>query len=180
MISGPSGVGKGSVVQRLLGLEPEGLWRSVSYSTRDPRPGEQPGHDYVFVGDEQFEELVRGGAFLEWAEVFDHRYGTLAAPVERERGKGRDVILEIDVQGAEEIRRRVPDAVLVFLRPPSRGDLVERLRCRGTEDERELARRLARAEKELAEASWFDHVVENDELDRASAEVAAIITASRS
>ncbi len=151
----------------------------MSCTTRPPRPGERDGRDYRFVSDRAFDELVAAGALLEWAEVFGHRYGTPVEEVERARAAGRDVLLEIDVQGARQVKRRAPDAVLVFLVPPSREELERRLRERGTEDEATLARRLAEAERELAEAARFDHVVVNDDLDRAADEVLAIIAAHR-
>ncbi len=151
----------------------------MSCTTRPPRPGERDGRDYRFVSDRAFDELVAAGALLEWAEVFGHRYGTPVEEVERARAAGRDVLLEIDVQGARQVKRRAPDAVLVFLVPPSREELERRLRERGTEDEATLARRLAEAERELAEAARFDHVVANDDLDRAADEVLAIIAAHR-
>lgn len=178
VVSGPSGVGKGSVVRLLLERDPT-LYYSVSVTTRPPRPREEDGRHYRFVSDEQFDRLRAEGAFLEWAEVFGHRYGTPARPVEEAREEGRDAILEVDVQGARTVRDRVPDAVLVFLTPPSREELARRLRARGTEDPASLARRLALADRELADAAWFDHVVVNDELGRAAAEVASIIEACR-
>ena len=128
---------------------------------------------------ERFEEMVRGGALLEWAEVVGHRSGTLAEPVDRDRAEGHDVILEIDVQGAAQVRRREPDAVLVFLAPPSMEELERRLRARGTEDEQRLALRLATARREMSDASWFDHVLVNDEVDEATAQVEAIIQSPR-
>jgi guanylate kinase len=131
------------------------------------------------VTPEQFLELLSEDAFLEHAEVFGHRYGTLAGTVEDLRRSGLDVVLEIDVQGARVVRERVPDAVLIFLRPPSLEELARRLRQRGTEDEGELAKRLDEAQEELAQASWFDEVVENDDLSTAVDEVAAIIERHR-
>jgi guanylate kinase len=118
---------------------------------------------------------VADGAFLEWASMFGHRSGTLAEPFERARAQGRDVILEIDVQGARQVRGRVPDAVLVFLAPPTRDELLRRLESRGTERGEAFRRRVERVDEELAERDAFDHVVVNDELERAAAEVAAII-----
>jgi guanylate kinase len=174
VISGPSGVGKGTVVRRLLSRRAD-LTYSVSCTTRAPRAGEVPGADYRFVSADAFARLVDEGAFLEWAEVFGHRYGTLAAPILEALDVGRDVIAEIDIQGARTIRQAMPDAVLVFLVPPSEEELARRLRARRTEDADELARRLAAARDEMAERSWFDHLVVNDDVDRAAAEVAAII-----
>jgi guanylate kinase len=167
-------VGKGTVVRRLLDLKPH-LVLSVSCTTRPPRPGEVDGRDYHFVSSEEFDELIEAGAFLEWAEVFAHRYGTLTEPVVEALEGGRDVILEIDVQGASRVRAGMPQAALIFLAPPSFEDLVERIRGRHTENEAEIARRLAAARWEMDQATWFDHVVVNDQVDRAAAQVAAII-----
>jgi guanylate kinase len=172
-------VGKGSVVRQLLERDPEGLGYSVSYSTREARLGEVPGRDYVFVPPHEFERMTVAGRFLEWAEVFGHRYGTAAEPVERMLAEGRDVVLEIDVQGARQVHERVPDAVLIFLVPPSLAELERRLRSRGTEPEDKLARRLEKAAFEMDQSSWFDHVVVNDDLEEATAQVEAIIQTSR-
>ena len=162
------------MVRRLLHNKPE-LVVSVSCTTRQPRPGEVDGRDYRFVTPRDFGELVEDGAFLEWAEVFGHRYGTLLGPVADDLERGRDVILEIDVQGAARVRERMPDAVLIFLAPPSFEDLEQRIRRRHTEGEEEMARRLDAARREMDQAWWFDHLVVNDEIDRAAAQVAAII-----
>lgn len=162
------------MVRRLLAARP-GLAFSVSATTREPRPGERDGTHYRFVSEEEFERMVEEGAFLEWAEVFGERYGTPLVEVERARAAGRDVLLEVDVQGARSARDQVPDAVLVFLRPPSEGELARRLRSRGTEAGRELEWRLQEARREMAEVGAFDHVVVNDDVDRAVAEVLAII-----
>jgi guanylate kinase len=148
---------------------------SVSCTTRDPRPGEVDGGDYRFVSPQAFDELIEEGAFLEWAEIYGHRSGTLLAPVQLELDDGKHVILEIDVQGAAAVRRRMPDAVLIFLAPPSDQELERRLRARRTESESDLERRLAAARSEMNQQTWFDHVVVNDEVDRAAAQVAAII-----
>jgi guanylate kinase len=172
-------VGKGSVVRKLLERDPT-LYFSVSAKTRAPRPGEVNGRDYWFISEAEFDRLVAEGAFLEWASMFGHRSGTLAEQVERERAAGHDVILEIDVQGARQIRDRVPDAVLVFLEPPSREELLRRLEQRGTERGEALNRRLEAVEREMAEEPRFDHRVVNDDLERAAAEVAAIIEQYRS
>ncbi len=171
-------MGKGTVVRRLLERRPE-LHPSVSVTTRPPRPGEQEGIDYRFVSDEEFDRLAAGGELLEWAHVVGHRSGTPARPVEEALAAGRDVVLEIDVQGARQVRQRVPEAVLIFLAPPSLEELERRLRSRGTEDEARLALRLATATAEMAQQPEFDHVVVNDRLDQATAQVEAIIQASR-
>jgi guanylate kinase len=174
VISGPSGVGKGTVVRALLGRRPD-LFFSVSVTTRDPRPGEAEGVHYRFVSRDGFQALIERGDLLEWAEVFGERYGTPAETVEEALRLGHDVLLEVDVQGAASVRARVPDAVLIFLQPPSEEELARRLRTRGTESETDLDRRLAEARREMAEAGRFDHVVVNDQVERAVDEVLAII-----
>jgi guanylate kinase len=180
VIAGPSGVGKGSVVQRLLARDPEGLALSVSATTRPARPAEVEGVDYLFLDDAAFDQMVATDEFLEWAEVYPgRRYGTPRRFVDEQLGAGLDVLLEIDVQGASLVRAQAPDAVLILLVPPSLAALEVRLRGRGTEDDAAIAERLAVAERELGQAGWFDHVVVNDDLDRATEEVAAIIEASR-
>ena len=147
----------------------------MSCTTRAPRPGETDGRDYRFVTPEEFQALILDDAFLEWADVYGNRYGTLAGPIEEARRDGRTVLLELDVQGSRSVKARVPDAVLVFLAPSSIDDLRRRLRERGTEDEVEIERRLVEARRELEETDAFDHVVVNDVLDRAVEEVAGII-----
>ena len=137
------------------------------------------GRDYRFVSPLTFQELIDDGAFLEWAEVFGHRYGTLIAPIADALSEGHEVVLEIDVQGARSVRERFTDSVLIFVVPPSPSNflqqLEQRLRKRGSESEPQISRRLAAARDEMAEAPWFDHVVVNDQVERAAAEVAAII-----
>ena len=165
-------------MRRVLELRPD-LSYSVSCTTRPPRPGEVDGHHYRFVSDEQFSRLVLDGAFLEWAEVFGHRYGTLWAPIASALAEGRSALLEIDIQGARNVRRRRPEAVLVFLEPPSLEELARRLRERQTEDEVRIRLRLARAAEEMEEASWFDVRVRNDEVERAATEIAGIIERSQ-
>jgi guanylate kinase len=174
VVSGPSGVGKGTVIRRLLSLRPD-LVYVPSCTTRAPRPGEAPAHAYRFVSDGEFDRYIAEGAFLEWAWVFGHRSGTLARPVEEHVEAGDIVIKEMDVQGASQVRRRLPDAVLIFVAPPTGEALLERLRSRRTESEEEMARRLAEAPSELAQAGWFDHVVVNHDVDRAAGDLAAII-----
>ncbi len=179
VIAGPSGVGKGSVVKRLLAEDPGGLALSVSATTRGPRPAELDGRDYLFLDEGTFRGLVGRGEMLEWADVFGNLYGTPAATVDQHLRSGHDVVLEIDVQGAAQVRERAPEALLIFLAPPSLEDLERRLRARGTESEDRIGERLERAAWEMSQATWFDHVVVNDELERATDEVAAIIQASR-
>lgn len=177
MIAGPSGVGKGTIVRRLVQRLPR-LRVSVSATTRPPRPAERDGVDYRFVSEAEFSRLIAEGELLEWAEVFGHRYGTPAAPVREALARGEDVVLEIDVQGAFQVRERDPSAVLVLIEPPSMTELERRLRERGTEDEARLTERLATAERELAQRDAFDHVVVNDDLERAVDQLVAIIQGS--
>jgi guanylate kinase len=175
VVAGPSGVGKGTVIQRELEIDPN-VVLSVSVTTRKPRPGEVDGVDYRFVSEEEFDRLVAADDLLEWAVIFGHhRSGTPSGPVEAARSEGRHVLLEIDVQGARQVRERAPDAILIFLAPPSLEELERRLRGRGTEVEAQLEARLATAREELAEASGFDHVVVNDEVNKAAEEIARIL-----
>jgi len=179
VVSGPSGVGKGSVHAGLQGLL-EGLEVSVSVTTRAPRPGERDGVAYHFVDDAAFDRSIERGELLEWAEYAGHRYGTPRGPLDDAVARGRTVLLEIEVQGALQIRSRMPDALQIFLVPPAFEDLERRLRDRGTEDEATMQARLEVARGEMAAQDAFDHVVVNDELDRATAEVAQLIGRARS
>ncbi|MGN0287055.1 MAG: guanylate kinase [Atopobiaceae bacterium] len=171
VVSGPAGVGKGTLVARLRQLRPD-LGLTVSATTRNPRPGEKDGVAYHFMTDEEFTVHVQAGDFLEWAQVHDHRYGTLRSEVDRCLQQGHSVVLEIDVQGARNVRRIYPDAVLVFIEPPSWEVLVERLRGRGTESEESLRIRLADAKHELELAPSYDVRIVNDDLEQATNELA--------
>ncbi|WP_321780270.1 guanylate kinase [Schaalia cardiffensis] len=175
VLAGPTAVGKGTVVQALRLRHPE-LVVSVSATTRAPRPGEIDGVHYHFLSDSQFDELVEDGGMLEWAKVHGlHRYGTPRRPVEEALTAGKSVLLEIDLDGARQVRRSMPEAHFVFLAPPSWDVLVARLLERGTEDEEERARRLETAKTELAAESEFDVTVTNDDLDVAVAELARVM-----
>ncbi len=178
VITGPSGVGKGTVV-RALSQRIADLHLSVSVTTRAPRPGELDGVDYHFVDDVTFERMVERGELLEWAQVHRQRSGTPRRWVESRLADGRDVLLEIDVQGALQVRERMPEAVLIFLAPPSKEELVRRLSQRGTETAEEQAVRQADAERELAAAAAFDHMVINDQLDSCVEQVARLVRAGR-
>jgi guanylate kinase len=179
VLAGPSGVGKGAVHAGLRTAVPD-LVPSVSVTTRSPRPGEVDGVAYRFVDPATFERMRAEGDLLEWAEYSGHRYGTPRAPVAAAVADGAAVLLEIEVQGALQVRAADPTALLVLLVPPTLGELERRLRSRGTETSEALARRLAVAEHELAQADRFDHVVVNDDLPTAVAAVAAHIAAARS
>ena len=174
VISGPSGAGKGTLVARVRDRIPN-LGLTVSATTRKPRAGEVDGESYHFLSDEEFTRRVDAGEFLEWAQVHDHRYGTLASEVDRNLAAGRSLILEIDVQGALSVRRRFPDAVLIFIEPPSLEVLRERLIGRGSETEASLELRLADARREMDLAGSYDERIVNDDLDRATDELVATI-----
>lgn len=175
VLAGPTAVGKGTVVQALRARHPD-LAVSVSATTRAPRPGEVDGVHYHFVTDARFDELVRDGRMLEWALVHGaHRYGTPRGPVEEKLARGIPVLLEIDLAGARQVRAAMPGAQLVFLAPPSWEDLEHRLVGRGTEGPEERARRLRTARTELAAEGEFDHIIVNDDVERAAAELAHLM-----
>ncbi len=167
VITGPSGVGKGTLIRGLLERVPE-LELSVSATTRRPRPGERDGVEYHFLSPEQFRRHVEAGDFLEHASYAGHRYGTLRSDVERRLGAGVPLVLEIEVQGARQVRAAVPEAVAVFIAPPSIDALRARLVGRGTDDPEEVAARLRTAERELDAQAEFAHVVVNDRLEEAT------------
>ena len=174
VLAGPSGVGKGAIVSRLLAARPD-IELSVSATTRRPRPDEIDGRHYYFVGLDTFDRLVASGGLLEWAEIFGNRYGTPREPVERALAEGRTVVVEIDVQGARQIREALPDAYMVFIKPPSLEELERRLRTRDTETDEQVRRRLAKASEELAAEPEFDATVVNDRLDHAARKVIELV-----
>lgn len=178
IVSSPSGGGKGTLIRRALKSVPN-LGYSVSFTTRASREGEIGGTHYHFVSLEEFRALISAGEFLEWATVHDHLYGTSHRQVERELKEGRDIILEIDVQGAENVRKIAPAAVSIFILPPSFEVLRERLTARGSERADELALRLQNARGEVEHYTQFQYVIINDDADTAAAELAAIIYAER-
>ena len=171
VIAGPAGVGKGSIVSGLLSKR-EDFILSVSATTRKPRPSETDGIEYFFVEDEQFDRLVSRGEMLEWAWVFGlHRYGTPMEPVQKQLALGKTVILEIDLDGARQIRNTAPEAIQIFIAPPSFEELESRLRGRGTETEEQLQARLETAKAELAAQEEFNRVFINDDLEKTTQEV---------
>lgn len=177
MISGPSGVGKSSIVDAILD-DLNGRF-SVSATTRAPRPGEQEGVDYRFLDRREFEDMANGGHFLEWAEYGGHLYGTPRAPVEAVLDAGHDLILDIEVQGARQVKAAYPESISIFIAPPSLEELERRLRRRGDTDDEAIERRLRIARSEIEEGeSTFDHLVINDVLPQAIQEVLDILGAS--
>jgi len=177
VISGPSGVGKDTVLGRVFELAPQ-LHYSISYTTRPPRPGEVDGRSYSFVDEATFAAMEKSGEFLESAKVHGNRYGTSRKRIAEARERGEDVVLKIDVQGARQLRERGEEALFVFLLPPSGADLEERLRGRGTDDPEAISRRQADAQRELAEAELYDHRVVNDDVERAAREIVALVAAT--
>ncbi len=173
VLAAPSGTGKTTIAHRLVEGTGEFVF-SVSATTRPPRKGERNGMDYEFIGRPEFEAMVAGGELAEWAEVHGNFYGTPLRNFEEAGGRGEHLVLDIDVQGARQIRERIPNALLVFVIPPSAEVLVSRLTKRGTEADAEVVRRLRAGRKELARAGEFDHVVMNDDLERAVEEVRTV------
>ena len=174
VITGPSGVGKGTLIAKLLEAVPE-LELSVSATTREPRAGEVDGRDYHFLGEQEFERRVGAGDFLEHATYTGNRYGTLREAVEQRLQSGRSVVLEIEVQGARQVRAAMPEAVLIFIAPPDPAALRERLRERGTDSAEAIERRLRTAELELESRVEFPHVAVNDDLQKAASELEALV-----
>lgn len=177
-VSAPSGAGKTSLVRALLEREP-GLVLSISHTTRPRRDGERDGVDYFFVDEAGFDRMTDEDAFLEHARVFDNRYGTSRQAVEEQLSAGRDVLLEIDWQGAQQVRERVPGAIPVFILPPSREALVERLQGRGLDSDEVIARRMAAAIDEMSHYNECDYLVVNDDFEAALADLQSIVRAGR-
>ncbi|HEB99988.1 MAG TPA: guanylate kinase [Thiotrichales bacterium] len=178
IVSAPSGAGKTSMVRALMERDPD-LGFSVSHTTRPPRPGEVDGRDYHFVDVPTFERMVEEGAFLEYARVFDNYYGTSRAAVEAQLAEGRDVFLDIDWQGARQVRQAWPDAVSIFVLPPSREALEARLRGRGTDSDEVIAGRMARAVDEASHYDEYDYLIVNDDFETAVGDLGAIVRARR-
>ncbi len=178
VVSGPAGVGKGTIVKELRALRGD-VALSVSATTRMPRPGESDGVQYWFKDRQEFESLIRSGELLEWVEYCGNYYGTPAGPVRAQVAEGKVVILEIEVEGAQHIRRQFPDSVLVFVLPPDLGELESRLEGRGTETPEVVRRRMERAHEEFTFLPQYDYFVVNDEVPRATEALAGIVDAER-
>ncbi|NJC34698.1 guanylate kinase [Sphingomonas jejuensis] len=179
VLSSPSGAGKSTIARKLLGAD-DGLQMSVSATTRAPRPGEQDGRDYHFVDLPEFKRMVSDGEFLEWAHVFDHRYGTPRAPVEAMLASGRDVLFDIDWQGAQQLfQLAAGDVVRVFIMPPSMQELERRLRGRATDSDDVVTRRMERAAAEVGHWDGYDYVLVNDDVDACFDRVHTILRAER-
>ncbi len=178
VLSSPSGAGKSTIARRLLEADAD-VSMSVSATTRPMRPGEVDGKDYHFVSLERFKEMATAGEFLEWAHVFDNRYGTPRAPVEAMLAEGRDVLFDIDWQGAQQLYQQEGDVVRVFILPPSIEELERRLRGRGTDSDAVIAARMERATAEISHWDGYDYVLVNDDVDRCFAQVQKILEVER-
>lgn len=176
IVSAPSGTGKTTLCRAMTRIFPD-LNFSISYTTRPRRPGDKNGRDYHFISPEDFQKMVAGGEFIEWAEIYSHRYGTSRADLESIRDEGRDVILVIDVQGARQLRDKNLPGIFIFLLPPSWKELKRRLSNRRTEGKAAMEDRLKKAQGEMAEARWYDYVIVNDKLEMARERLKAIILA---
>ncbi|NLJ34371.1 MAG: guanylate kinase [Firmicutes bacterium] len=179
VISGPSGVGKGTLCKALRQALPE-LGYSISATTRPPRPGEQNGVEYLFLSREDFAAKIEKDEFLEWALVYGNYYGTPRAPVERDLRRGKDVILEIDMQGARQIKERFPEGVFVYLLTPSLEEQRRRIEKRGTENTASILDRLGKVQEELKHINWYDYVIVNDKIAAGVDKLKSIITAEKS
>ena len=178
VLSAPSGAGKSTLARRLV-RETEGLIFSISTTTRPPRPGEMEGQDYFFVDDAHFDALVADGGFVEWVQVYAHRYGTGKAWLERTLASGVDVLLDIETTGALNIHKAIPDAVMIFLLPPSAEELERRLRGRGSDAEAQISLRMKNARHEMQLFEAYDYLIVNDDLERAYRQLSSVVLAAR-
>ena len=177
VISGPSGVGKGTVRKALFEMKNHKLTYSVSMTTRPKRPGEVDGVDYYFTTKEEFEDRIKNNKFLEYAEFVGNYYGTPLDKVNEKLDDGHEVVLEIEVEGALQVKRKVPDCVMIFIVPPSKEDLYKRLKSRGTESDDIINQRIEKANREFKKAKFYDYIVVNDEVNNAADRILAIIRA---
>ena len=177
VISGPSGVGKGTVRKALFDMKNHKLTYSVSMTTRPKRPGEVDGVDYYFTTKEDFEDRIKNNKFLEYAEFVGNYYGTPLDKVNEKLDEGHEVVLEIEVEGALQVKRKVPDCVMIFIVPPSKEDLYKRLKSRGTESDEIINKRIEKANREFKKAKFYDYIVVNDEVNNAADRILAIIRA---
>ena len=177
VISGPSGVGKGTVRKALFEMKNHNLTYSVSMTTRAKRPGEVDGVDYYFTTKEEFENRIKNNKFLEYAEFVGNYYGTPLDKVNEKLDSGHEVVLEIEVEGALQVKKKIPDCVMIFIVPPSKEDLYKRLKSRGTESEEIIIERIEKANREFKKAKFYDYIVVNDEVNNAADRILAIIRA---
>lgn len=178
IISAPSGAGKTSLCKKVVKFFPN-LYHSVSYTTRLPRPGEKDGEDYLFVSKDKFQEMIDDRRFVEWAEIHGNRYGTTIDSLKEYRHKGIDIILDIDGQGGRQLKNEYPDGIYVFILPPSRKDLEERLRLRSTDSDEDIEKRLKNAKEELQYIYDYDYIVVNSDLEEAVSTLKSIIIAEK-
>lgn len=179
VVSGPSGAGKGTLLKKVMDADSNAVF-SISATTRDMRPGEVDGKDYYFISDDDFSRMVAGNEFLEYADVFGmSRYGTPKGHVEKCMDEGKNVYLDIDVQGARQVRQSMPEAIMLFIMAPNMAILEERLRNRGTENEQAVQKRLETAKKEIASAKDYDYIIINDDAEQAANVIQSIIMAEK-
>ncbi len=176
IVSAPSGTGKTTLCRAMTEIFPD-LHYSISYTTRPPRPGDEDGRDYHFVSPADFQQRVDRGDFAEWAEIYGYRYGTSRTLLEKIQGEGRDVILDIDGQGAQQLKRKKLEGTFIFLLPPSLSELRRRLSLRGTEERAAMEIRLKKAQAEIGEARWYDYLIVNADLEKAKERLKSIILA---
>jgi guanylate kinase len=178
IVSAPSGTGKTTILKRVMDYFPDTRF-SISYTTRPPRPGERDGEDYHFISPQQFQRMVEKGAFAEWAEVLGNRYGTALDSIRKSRSKGVDLILDIDSQGARQIKERFDDGIFIFILPPSLEVLEQRLRARGVDEQEVIQFRVAKARDEMEQARWYNYIIVNDRVEEAAEQLKSIIIAER-
>lgn len=178
VISGPSGAGKSTLIKAVRDRV-DNIGYSISHTTRNPRAGEQNGVDYFFVNRSAFEEMIDNNAFVEWARVYDDYYGTSYGTLEEKLNAGQDIILDIDIQGAKNIKEKIADSMLIFILPPSREVLEKRLRARATDKADAIEKRIGEATNELSNCRWYDYLIINDDLEKAAKELESIFLADR-